>query len=186
MPPAPGARRSGSGASSRPVGRQRSRMVGCPVRHPLRLFAGAPSRRAIAMTVAHDPQTLRPTGVTITDTNASGLRLQAGFSATTTSRRSTTPPSRSSPRWACACTQPVAVELLREAGGEVDRRDLVRLPPASFERARSSAPASCRLRPDWRAGDEAGGRRSYFGTGSDLMNLYDLETGERVSPASRT
>ena len=24
-----------------------------------------------------------------------------------------------------------------------------------------------------------GGRRSYFGTGSDLMNLYDLETGER-------
>ena len=72
-----------------------------------------------------------------------------------------------------------ALALLREAGGTADG-DLVKLPPAAIERARASAPASIAVYD--RAGEpamELGGHRSYFGTGSDLMHVYDLETGER-------
>jgi len=73
-----------------------------------------------------------------------------------------------------------ALELLRGAGAEVSGDDLVRLPASLVDRARSTAPAVVPVFD--RDGEPAmrlGGRRSYFGTGSDLMNIYDLETGER-------
>jgi trimethylamine--corrinoid protein Co-methyltransferase len=73
-----------------------------------------------------------------------------------------------------------ALELLRAAGAEVIGGDLVRLPAALVERARATAPAAVTVFD--REGAPAmdlGGRRSYFGTGSDLMSLYDLETGAR-------
>ena len=77
---------------------------------------------------------------------------------------------------------PVALEVLREAGSEVEG-DLVRIPRDLVERARATAPAVVEVFD--RAGDPAmslGRYNSYFGTGSDLMSTYDLETGEhRIS-----
>jgi trimethylamine--corrinoid protein Co-methyltransferase len=73
-----------------------------------------------------------------------------------------------------------AVEMLRAAGGEVVGDDLVRMPRTLIEQARSTAPATITMYD--REGAEAmqlGGYRSYFGTGSDLMNLYDLDSGVR-------
>ena len=53
-------------------------------------------------------------------------------------------------------------------------------PPMLVGWARVMAPASFMVYD--RAGDpamELGGRNSYYGNGSDLMHLFDLETGER-------
>ena len=75
--------------------------------------------------------------------------------------------------------QETALGLLREAGAEVDG-DLVRLPAALIERARATAPAIVTVYDrDGEPAMELGAHNSYFGTGSDLMNVYDLETGER-------
>ncbi len=80
---------------------------------------------------------------------------------------------------------PEAVELLRAAGCDV-AGDLVTIPRELVERARASAPHVIEVFD--RAGRPAmslGGTNSYFGTGSDLMSTYDLETGEhRVSVLS--
>ncbi len=62
----------------------------------------------------------------------------------------------------------------RDAGG------LIHVPAELVQKARETAPASFTVYD--RAGApalEVGGRASYFGNGSDLMHLYDLETGER-------
>jgi trimethylamine--corrinoid protein Co-methyltransferase len=73
---------------------------------------------------------------------------------------------------------PRAVELLGEAGcEEVD--GLIRISPEVVEAARASVPA--RIRVYDRNGEpamELGGYNSYFGSGSDLMETWDLETGE--------
>ena len=73
---------------------------------------------------------------------------------------------------------PEAVELLRAAGCGVGG-DLVTIPRELVEKARASAPHVIEVFD--RAGRPAmslGGTNSYFGTGSDLMSTYDLETGE--------
>ncbi len=76
------------------------------------------------------------------------------------------------------------VQTLRAAGCEVVGDDLVRMPRHLIEQARSTAPATIVMYDrEGRAVMELGGYRSYFGTGSDLMNLYDLDTRERRKSA---
>ena len=75
---------------------------------------------------------------------------------------------------------PEALALLRAAGCSVTEPDLVRIPRELVEKARATAPPMIEV--FGRAGEPAmslGGFNSYFGTGSDLMSTYDLETGER-------
>ena len=76
--------------------------------------------------------------------------------------------------------QEEARRLLLEAGASVEGDELVRIPRELVAQARRTVPSSVRVYD--RAGELAmdlGGRNAYFGTGSDLMNTYDLETGER-------
>lgn len=73
-----------------------------------------------------------------------------------------------------------AVELLRAAGCEVQDRDLVKFPAEVIENALAAAPS--RLDLYARSGEprlRLEGFNSYFGTGSDLPNTIDLESGER-------
>ena len=75
---------------------------------------------------------------------------------------------------------PEALELLAAAGGVVTDGDLVRIPPGVIEEALLHAPSRIVLCS--RTGEPAmylEAHRSYFGTGSDLPNTLDLETGER-------
>ncbi|MBU2600912.1 MAG: trimethylamine methyltransferase family protein [Actinobacteria bacterium] len=70
--------------------------------------------------------------------------------------------------------------MLLEAGCTLTPDDRVLLPRHLVERARLSVPAVVDVYD--RNGDlamELGGYNSYFGTGSDLMHTYDLDTGER-------
>jgi trimethylamine--corrinoid protein Co-methyltransferase len=73
-----------------------------------------------------------------------------------------------------------ALELLRAAGCTISDGDLVKFPAAVVEEALGYAPSRIVL-----CGRDGGprvaleGRRTYFGTGSDLPNTLDLETGER-------
>jgi trimethylamine--corrinoid protein Co-methyltransferase len=76
--------------------------------------------------------------------------------------------------------EPEAVTLLGDAGCSVTDTSLVRFPPAVIEDALRWAPSRVPLC------DRTGkarvlleGHRTYFGTGSDLLNTLDLETGER-------
>jgi trimethylamine--corrinoid protein Co-methyltransferase len=74
----------------------------------------------------------------------------------------------------------VARGLLVGAGATVEGADLVRIPRELVAKARATVPAMIPVYD--RRGKLAmqlGGFNSYFGTGSDLMNIYDLETGER-------
>jgi trimethylamine--corrinoid protein Co-methyltransferase len=74
----------------------------------------------------------------------------------------------------------VALELLRDAGCEVSDGDLVKFPAAVVDEALGSAPSSIVLHG--RDGEPRvclEGSRTFFGTGSDLPNILDLETGER-------
>jgi trimethylamine---corrinoid protein Co-methyltransferase len=74
----------------------------------------------------------------------------------------------------------VARDLLRGAGASVEGDDLVRIPRELVAQARESVPSMIPVHD--RNGEPAmllGGYNSYFGTGSDLMSIYDLETGER-------
>lgn len=67
-----------------------------------------------------------------------------------------------------------------EAGGCEVEGALVRMPRHLVEKARLSAPAVVNLYDrEGRLAMELGGNNSYFGTGSDLMHTFDLETGER-------
>jgi trimethylamine--corrinoid protein Co-methyltransferase len=73
-----------------------------------------------------------------------------------------------------------SLALLREAGCVVTDGDLVRFPPAVVENAVNDAPSRiilCNRTGEPRVYLE--GHRSYFGTGSDLPNTIDLESGER-------
>jgi trimethylamine--corrinoid protein Co-methyltransferase len=72
-----------------------------------------------------------------------------------------------------------AVEMLREAGAFVSDGNLVKFPAAMVEDAIASAPS--RIVMCDRDGEPAmflEGNRSYFGTGSDTLNIMDPETGE--------
>ena len=72
-----------------------------------------------------------------------------------------------------------ARELLRDAGCSVTDTDLVCIRRELVQQARATAPHMIEVYD--REGEPAmslGERNSYFGTGSDLMSTYDLETGE--------
>ena len=73
---------------------------------------------------------------------------------------------------------PEALALLRNAGAEIAGDDRVRLPRRLVSDALASVPHSFPMYD--RVGEpafELGGYTSVFGTGSDLMRLFDLETG---------
>ena len=73
---------------------------------------------------------------------------------------------------------PEALELLRAAGAEVVD-DLVKLPRELVERARHTAPPVVEVYD--RDGTHAmslGRTNTYFGNGSAVTSVYDLETGE--------
>lgn len=73
-----------------------------------------------------------------------------------------------------------SLALLRDAGCIVTDASLVRFPPAVIENAIADAPSRivlCNRTGEPRVYLE--GHRVYFGTGSDLVNTIDLETGER-------
>jgi trimethylamine--corrinoid protein Co-methyltransferase len=79
---------------------------------------------------------------------------------------------------------PEALALLRDAGAEIAGDDLVRLPRRLVTDALATVPHSFTVFD--RAGEPAfvlGGYSSVFGTGSDLMHLFDLETSERRNSA---
>ncbi len=74
----------------------------------------------------------------------------------------------------------VARDLLLQAGATLEGEDLVRIPRELVAKARETVPAMIDVYG--RTGELAmrlGGHNSYFGTGSDLLSIYDLETGER-------
>jgi len=76
-----------------------------------------------------------------------------------------------------------AVDLLRRAGAQVTDGDLVRVPPDLVERALASAPKQVPLFDrQGRPALDLGGRRCYFGPGSDCLNLIDHRTGQRRKP----
>jgi len=73
-----------------------------------------------------------------------------------------------------------ARDLLADAGASVEGEDLVRIPRELVAEARATVPRMIDVHD--RNGELAmqlGGFNSYFGTGSDLMSIYDFETGER-------
>ncbi len=70
--------------------------------------------------------------------------------------------------------------LLTDAGCIISDETLVRFPPAVIEMALQAAPSRvvlCSRTGEARLHLE--GHRTYFGTGSDLPNILDLETGQR-------
>jgi trimethylamine--corrinoid protein Co-methyltransferase len=69
--------------------------------------------------------------------------------------------------------------LLLAAGAALGADDRVRIPRELVQQARATVPAMIEVYD--RRGELAmqlGGYNSYFGTGSDLLSTYDLETGE--------
>jgi trimethylamine--corrinoid protein Co-methyltransferase len=73
-----------------------------------------------------------------------------------------------------------ARDLLVAAGASVEGADRVHIPREMVAQARQTVPANIPVYD--RNGEPAmqlGGYNSYFGTGSDLMSIYDLETGKR-------
>ena len=72
-----------------------------------------------------------------------------------------------------------ALELLRAAGCTVSAPDLACIPRELVEQARASAPPMIEVYD--RAGEPAmslGGYNTYFGNGSAVTSVYDLDTGE--------
>ena len=70
--------------------------------------------------------------------------------------------------------------VMLQGGCTRDADGLVHVPAALVERARATAPASFTVYDrDGEPAMQVGGRNAYYGNGSDLMHLYDLETGER-------
>ncbi len=76
--------------------------------------------------------------------------------------------------------EPEARELLGDAGCRISDGDLVKFPAAVVEEALRRAPSRivlCSSTGEPRVYLE--GRRTFFGTGSDLLHTLDLETGKR-------
>lgn len=73
-----------------------------------------------------------------------------------------------------------SLALLQEAGAIVSDGNLVKFPPAVVEQALGDAPSRIVLcNRNGRPQLYLEGHRTYFGTGSDLPNFLDLETGQR-------
>ena len=71
-------------------------------------------------------------------------------------------------------------QVMLDGGCVKDADGLVHVPAALVEQARETAPASFPVYDrDGEPAMDLGGYRSYFGNGSDVMHLHDLETGER-------
>jgi trimethylamine--corrinoid protein Co-methyltransferase len=73
-----------------------------------------------------------------------------------------------------------AIDLLQKAGARVSEGNRVRVPPTLVEKALATAPEQVTLYN--RHGKPAiplQGRRTFFGTGSDCLNIVDHRTGER-------
>ena len=73
-----------------------------------------------------------------------------------------------------------AVDMLKKAGAHVSEGNRVRIPPYLVEKALSTAPKRVMLCD--RDGNRVmplEGRKSFFGTGSDCLNILDHRTGER-------
>ncbi len=76
-----------------------------------------------------------------------------------------------------------AIDLLQKAGARVTEGNRVRISPGLVEQAFETVPNEVVLYD--RQGEPAmrlSGRRSYFGTGSDCLNIIDHRTGERRKP----
>jgi trimethylamine--corrinoid protein Co-methyltransferase len=76
-----------------------------------------------------------------------------------------------------------AVELLRKAGARVDDGNRVRVPARLVEKALASVPKEVTLHD--RRGKPAmllGSDRSYYGPGSDCLNIIDHRSGKRRKP----
>ena len=116
----------------------------------------------------------------MTDPDGKGLRLQAGFLGDDDKQAIYDAALEICATVGMRVHQKTALELLLAAGAELNGDNLVRLPAGLVKQARATAPTVVPVFD--REGEPAmrlGGRRSYFGTGSDLMNVYDLQTGER-------
>jgi trimethylamine---corrinoid protein Co-methyltransferase len=73
-----------------------------------------------------------------------------------------------------------ARDLLLGAGATLEGDDLVRIPRELVAKARATVPAVIDVyNRNGELAMQLGGLNAYFGTGSDLMSIYDLETGER-------
>ena len=76
--------------------------------------------------------------------------------------------------------EPEAMELIKKAGARVDEGNRVRIPARLVEQALSSVPRRVVLHN--RNGDPVmplEGSRTFFGTGSDCLNIVDHRTGQR-------
>ena len=76
--------------------------------------------------------------------------------------------------------------LVSGAGATVEGERLVKIPRDAVAAARDTVPEMIHVYD--RNGELAmqlGGYNSYFGTGSDLMSIYDFETGERRHQRAR-
>ncbi len=73
-----------------------------------------------------------------------------------------------------------AIDLLDKAGASVTDGNRVRIPAGMVEKAFSTVPKNVALyNRNGQRKIQAGGHRSYFGTGSDCLNIIDHRTGER-------
>jgi trimethylamine--corrinoid protein Co-methyltransferase len=71
-------------------------------------------------------------------------------------------------------------KMLADAGCNLSDQDLVRMPPDIVEEALERAPSRVLIHDRLgRPAMDLGEHRTYYGTGSDLPNTLDLETGER-------
>jgi trimethylamine--corrinoid protein Co-methyltransferase len=76
-----------------------------------------------------------------------------------------------------------AVELLRDAGCSVEDGSLVRIPPDLVEQAIEVAPKEVTIyNRNGKPAMQIAGYRSYFGPGSDCLNVIDHRTGQRRRP----
>ena len=76
-----------------------------------------------------------------------------------------------------------AVDLLKQAGARVSEGNRVRIPPRLVEQALKTAPEQVTLyNRQGQAALPIGGYRTFFGTGSDCLNIIDHRNGERRAP----
>jgi trimethylamine---corrinoid protein Co-methyltransferase len=70
--------------------------------------------------------------------------------------------------------------LVNGAGATVEANDVVKIPRDAVAAARDTIPEMIHVYDrDGELAMQLGGTNSYFGTGSDLMSIYDFETGKR-------
>lgn len=75
-----------------------------------------------------------------------------------------------------------AIDLLKNAGAEVTDGNRVRIPSGMVEKAFNTVPKNVTLyNRNGKRTLQVGGNRSYFGTGSDCLNIIDHRTGKRRS-----